>query len=94
MDAERLITLREARELFPKRSGKYPTLVSLYRWIHDPRRAVRLQVQYVGGRYWTTAEWVGEFIAAETRRKTCAPLAIPALTGEAADEYLRRVHGL
>ena len=91
--ADQRISLRDARKLFPKRDGKYPTLVSMYRWIHDRKRHVRLNAEYVAGRYWTTAEWVGEFIAAETQRKTRAVTIRPCIDDDAADEYLRRVHG-
>lgn len=62
------ITLTEAAKLFPMRNGKHPHIVTLRRWILTGSRGVKLKGSRIGGQWYTSADWVEEFIAAGTDR--------------------------
>src|SRR5262245_58647379 len=57
-----LIPLTEACRLLPKRNGRHPSLASLRRWAASGIRGKRLRAARVGGRYYTTREWLEQFI--------------------------------
>lgn len=59
IDSENLVTLAEARKLFPTR----PHISTIWRWIQRGTRGHRLETCYVGGRRYTSAEAVARFLA-------------------------------
>lgn len=62
MDCQKYITLSQAAALLPGR----PHLSTLHRWRLGGIRGVRLQTALVGGRRFTTRQWLDEFIAKTT----------------------------
>ena len=67
-DRRELIPLEKAAELFPQRCGKPPHVKTLHRRIRNGSRGVRLRAVHDGGRWFTTKQWVKEYMDASTRR--------------------------
>lgn len=61
--ADALLPLTEASSLLPRRSGREVSLATIRRWAAKGQGGARLQVQRVGGRYYTRPSWVEAFIA-------------------------------
>lgn len=60
---EKLITIKDARKLFPVR----PSLSTVFRWLNKGTRGVKLESVRIGGRRYTTAEAIDRFIDAQQR---------------------------
>ena len=58
--SEDLVTLAEARKLFPNR----PHISTIWRWIQRGTRGHRLDTCYVGGRRYTSHEAIANFLSA------------------------------
>jgi hypothetical protein len=62
---ERLVSLKEARQEFPKR----PSIPTLWRWILGGVSGVRLESILIGGRRYTSGEACRRFVAACNQAK-------------------------
>jgi hypothetical protein len=61
-DLEDLVSLKEARSIFPDR----PSLSILYRWCKIGVAGVKLRTVRVGRKLFTTRDWVRDFIVARS----------------------------
>jgi hypothetical protein len=57
-----LITLEQAANLLPKRNGRPVTEKTIRSWMREGLRGVRLKFVRIGGRRFTSVEYVEEFI--------------------------------
>ncbi len=99
------ITLPEAIDLLPLKNGKRVHKNTLKNWVARGSRGVRLQAELIAGQWFTTAEWVQQFIEAVTQsaiQKTAGsqqpdPSELNAIhqqaNNAAAREYLKRKWG-
>ena len=93
MDGQELLTLSKAAKLFPGRNGKTVHLKTLCRRIRVGSRGVRLRAINDGGRWFTCADWVREFLDAQTTNATAGrlhPSAVDEDDDRAAAELLNR----
>jgi hypothetical protein len=70
INTESRITLTEAADILPRKSGKKMQVKTLYRWILKGCRGARLTAVKCGGQWYTTRGWLTEFEEACTRRST------------------------
>lgn len=70
---EELLSLAQAARLIPSR----PHVSTLWRWCGRGVRGVRLRTVIVGGRRYTTAAYVADFVAELSASPEAAP-AVPA----------------
>lgn len=63
-ELEQYIALNQVPKLV--RNGPKPSMSSVYRWIDGGVSGIRLRTVKFGGRRYTTAEWLREFIDAVT----------------------------
>ena len=67
---DRLLPLREAADLFPRRRmGAKVNVATLWRWMTRGARGVVLETVRVGNQNYTTEQAVREFIVAQSRPK-------------------------
>jgi len=60
-----LVSFNVARGWLPRSHGRKISVETLYRWCHQGlQNAARLQAVKVGGRWFTTRQWVHDFIRA------------------------------
>mgnify|MGYP003133284794 FL=1 len=93
MDGHEMLTLSKAAKLFPSRNGKTVHLKTLCRRIRVGSRGVRLRAINDGGRWFTCADWVREFLDAQTSNATAGrlhPSAVDEDDDRAAAELLNR----
>lgn len=60
-DEPSLISLSEVARSFGRKNGKRVRLETVHRWWKVGCRGRKLTVTRVGGRYYTTAQWLSEF---------------------------------
>ena len=85
---DRLLTLGEAADLFPRRRmGSKVNIATLWRWMKTGARGVVLETVRVGNQNYTTEQAVRNFIVAQSRPKT--PLAIIPTPNHAATAIKR-----
>ena len=107
MPLDQLIALKDAALLFPFRDGKPPHLATIRRWIIAGVKGRRLRAARVGAMWYTTREWIEDFMAPSTtpdvsvqavdeRRRHEASKARLAMRGihVGADEHLLSKYGL
>jgi hypothetical protein len=63
-----LISLADAARLFPRRNGKAPHIRTIHRRIHHGWNGVKLRAKRDGHQWFTSQEWIEEFMEACTRR--------------------------
>lgn len=69
MSTESLIRLTDAAKHFPSNSnGKRPHILTIRRWILSGSRGTRLQGVRVGGQWYTSPEWIAEFMRSGTEK--------------------------
>ena len=61
---EQAVTIAEAVAFVP---GK-PNVATLWRWMHNGVRGIRLEAVPVGGRWFTSKEAIERFLAAQAQR--------------------------
>lgn len=66
MLSDGLLPLKDATKEFPERNGKRPHLHTLRRWIAVGVQGKRLKAKRVGGVWYTSREWIEEFLAADS----------------------------
>jgi len=77
-----LVSLNVARTWLPRLNGRKISLDTLYRWCQKGlKNGVRLQAVKVGSRWFTSRQWVQEFVRAGN----------PNLNAATADENLRTI---
>ena len=69
LKAQKLLSLSEAAELLPNR----PHVSTLWRWCRRGVKGVRLQTVIVGGRRYTTAPFLSDFVAQLTDPRADMP---------------------
>jgi hypothetical protein len=62
-----LIPLKEAIARLPKPYGKPVDLHTVQRWIRKGIGGTKLRAQRIGGRWFTSDEWINDFIHARTQ---------------------------
>ena len=67
--SERLLSLREVSASLSTR----PHVCTVWRWVQKGVRGIRLQTTVIGGRRFTSAEKLAEFIAATTAAADGSP---------------------
>lgn len=71
------ITLAQAARLIPGREpGRKISIDSIWRWCIRGVRGVRLRSVLIGGRRFTTRQWLLEFIETRSRLSEAEPLTV------------------
>ena len=87
---DRLLPLREAADLFPRRRrGAKVNIATLWRWMTTGARGVVLETVRVGHQNYTTEQAVREFIAAQNR-----PIAHPGSSASCTTSVMKRLEQL
>lgn len=92
---DELVPLTRAADFFPKRGGRNLGVKALRRRIHTGQRGVRLRAVRDGGQWFTSKEWVEEYLEAVTA-KYVPQVRSPAATARAvarARAELERKYG-
>jgi hypothetical protein len=85
---DRLLPLRDAADLFPRRrKGTKVNIATLWRWMRTGARGVVLETVRVGNQNYTTEQAIRDFIEAQSR-PTAAPIP------RSADSTIRRLEKL
>ncbi len=69
IQCEKVLSLREVREILPRKRGKPLHLSSVYRWTSEGLRGVRLETAQLGGQCCTSMEALQRFFDALTTMK-------------------------
>ena len=64
MPGNELVSLRTAAEWFPRKGGRTTSAKSLENWIENGVKGLKLQAVRSGGEWFTSREWVEEFLRA------------------------------
>lgn len=93
LQRESLVDISTARRsLVPrKRNGKPPAPSTIWRWIHSGLHGVRLEVVYIGGTPYTSAEALYRFFAAVTVARTARRRSSAHRDATVSDADLREV---
>ena len=94
MPHDQLIAIKDAAPLFPSRDGKPPHLATIRRWIIAGVKGRRLPAARVGAMWYTTREWIEEFMAPSTTRDVPVQVVVERRRHEAAKARLamRGIH--
>jgi hypothetical protein len=84
------LPLTKAAGFFPENNGKKVSVSAMRRWILTGDHGVRLQAVYVAHRWYTTEEWVHQFIESTTSAVVAKAVPVAVPNSAERDEEKRR----